>query len=99
MPGLLRAVIDNHVCGQSEGPVPHVGGPAGAPVPPAVTTVLVNGMPIITRGDSAFCVGRPDKVVAGIASVLAGGRPVGDSSAATEHGGRFLTSSTNVKAG
>lgn len=99
MPGVLRAGIDNHVCAQAEGTVPHVGGPAGAPVPPAVMNVLVNGMPIITQGDAAFCVGRPDKVVAGIATVKAGGKFVGDSSAATEHGGRFVTSSSDVTAG
>ena len=99
MPGVLRAGIDNHVCPKAEGAVPHVGGPAGAPVPPAVTTVLVNGTPIITQGDAAFCVGPPDKVVAGIATVKAGGKLVADASAATEHGGRFVTSSTNVKVG
>jgi uncharacterized Zn-binding protein involved in type VI secretion len=99
MPGILRAGIDNHVCTQLEGNVPHVGGPAGAPIPPAVTTVLINGMPIVTQGDAAFCVGRPDKVVAGIASVKAGGKFVADSSAATDHGGQFVTSSTNVKVG
>jgi uncharacterized Zn-binding protein involved in type VI secretion len=92
-------VIDNHVCTQMEGPVPHVGGPAGAPIPPAVMNVLVNGMPTITQGDAAFCVGRPDKVVVGIASVKAGGKLVADSSAATEHGGRFVTSSPDVKVG
>jgi uncharacterized Zn-binding protein involved in type VI secretion len=99
MPGVLRAVIDNHVCTQAEGTVPHVGGPAGAPIPPAVKTVLVNGMPIITQGDAAFCVGQPDKVVAGIVSVKAGGKLVGDSSATTEHGGRFVSSSPDVKVG
>ena len=99
MPGVIRAVVDLRPCVQAEGTVPHVGGPAGLPVSPAALTVLVNGFPVITRGDAAFCVGRPDKVVAGIPTVQAAGRPVGDSSAATEHGTRFVSCSTNVKAG
>jgi uncharacterized Zn-binding protein involved in type VI secretion len=98
MSGMLR-LGDPHLCKMLEGNVPHIGGPAGVPVPPAVTTVFVNGRPAITKGDAAFCVGRPDKVVAGIDSVLIGGRPAADASAATDHGGKFVASSTDVLIG
>jgi uncharacterized Zn-binding protein involved in type VI secretion len=56
------------------------------PTPPAITSVLVNDPPALTVGDAAFCVGPPDKVVQGIASVLFAGKPEADSSAATDHG-------------
>jgi uncharacterized Zn-binding protein involved in type VI secretion len=73
-----------------------VGGPGGVPTPPANLTVLVNGLPILTVGDAAFCVGPPDKIVKGIDSVQIGGKPAADSAAATDHGGRFVVCSTDV---
>jgi uncharacterized Zn-binding protein involved in type VI secretion len=61
--------------------------------------VLVNGLPALTAGDAAFCVGPPDKIVKGIDSVLIGGTPAADSAAATDHGGTFVMCSSDVLMG
>ena len=61
---------DMHVCPKVEpGPVPHVGGPiiSGSP------NVIIGGMPAARVGDAAVCIGPPDKVSAGSATVLING--------------------------
>jgi uncharacterized Zn-binding protein involved in type VI secretion len=68
-------------------PIPHVGGPV---VGPCVPTVLIGKLPAAVVGDSAICVGPPDGLIKGSATVLISGRPavrVGDT---TAHGGTVV---------
>lgn len=96
MPGAVR-IGDMRICKEKEGNIPHVGGPVGPS--PTVSSVTINGLPAAVVGDSAVCVGRPDKIVTGIASIEIEGKPVADSSASTEHGSRFATCSGDVEFG
>jgi uncharacterized Zn-binding protein involved in type VI secretion len=100
MPGALR-MGDFHKClKQNPNGTPHVGGPGGGPVPPAATTVRINGRVALTVGDSAICVSpTPDSIVGGIASVRICGKPAADSTAKTDHGGTFESCSGNVNIG
>ena len=86
MPPAAR-VGDMHVCPmQTPGtpPIPHVGGPIAGP---GVATVLVAKMPASVVGDTATCVGPPDSVVKGSATVMIGGRPAVRMGDPTAHGG------------
>jgi uncharacterized Zn-binding protein involved in type VI secretion len=89
MPPAAR-ITDMHVCPMvTPGlpPIPHVGGPI---VGPGVPTVLIGQLPAAVLGDNAVCVGPPDTIVSGSATVLIAGRPaarVGDRCA---HGGSVV---------
>jgi uncharacterized Zn-binding protein involved in type VI secretion len=48
-------------------PIPHVGGPI---VGPGAPTVLIGKMPAAVLGDMAVCVGPPDSIVKGSATVM-----------------------------
>ena len=63
---LAARVGDMHTCPMVTGVVPHVGGPVlmGSP------TVLIGGMPAARVGDSCACVGPPDTVAKGSATVM-----------------------------
>ena len=86
MPPASR-VTDLHVCPMQTPalpPIPHVGGPI---VGPGAPNVLIGGLPASVVGDTCTCVGPPDVVVKGSATVLITSRPavrIGDS---TAHGG------------
>ena len=77
-------VGDMHTCPLVTGTVPHVGGPI---LGPGVPTVLVSGLPAAVVGTLCSCVGPPDAIVAGSASVLIGGRPAARLGSPTAHGG------------
>ncbi|MES2004839.1 MAG: PAAR domain-containing protein [Bacteroidota bacterium] len=83
-------LTDMHVCPTlSPGlvPIPHVGGPI---VGPGAPTVLIGKLPAAVMGDNAVCVGPPDSIVKGSATVMICGKPavrVGDSCA---HGGSVM---------
>ncbi|MFP4043148.1 MAG: PAAR domain-containing protein [Rhodosalinus sp.] len=69
-------LTDMHVCPMvtpGVPPVPHVGGPV---LPPCVPTVLVMGLPAAPLGNTALCVGPPDALVKGSATVMVMNRPV-----------------------
>jgi uncharacterized Zn-binding protein involved in type VI secretion len=69
------------------GPVPHVGGPI---LPACAPLVLTNNQPQARLTDMATCVGAPDVIAMGAATVLVHGLPaarVGDS---TAHGGAIV---------
>lgn len=83
MPAAAR-IADDHSCPDSTGPVPHVGGPIVGPGEP---TVLIEKMPASVVGDAAVCVGPPDSIVAGSATVIIGGKPAVRMGDTTEHGG------------
>ncbi|WP_066796780.1 PAAR domain-containing protein, partial [Sphingomonas soli] len=72
MPPAAR-VTDFHACPMvtpGVPPVPHVGGPITGPGMP---NVLIGGMPAACLGDICVCVGPPDSIVKGSATVQIGG--------------------------
>ncbi len=77
-------------------PVPHVGGPI---VGPGVPNVLIEKLPASVVGDMATCVGPPDTIVKGSATVMISGRPavrIGDT---TAHGGVVVAGAPTVIVG
>ena len=71
MPPAAR-LADMHVCPMvtpGVPPVPHVGGPI---VGPGVAVVIIGGLVAAVVGDSAVCVGPPDSIVKGSATVGSG---------------------------
>ena len=89
-------LTDMHVCPMFTGPVPHVGGPIAGPGQP---TVLVGMLPASVIGDVAICVGPPDTVVKGSATVLVGGRPVARMGDSCAHGGAIVLGCFTVLVG
>ena len=80
-------LTDMHTCPmQTPGtpPIPHVGGPITGP---GVPNVLIANMPASVVGDMATCVGPPDSIVKGSATVMIGGRPAARMGDTTAHGG------------
>ncbi len=65
-------------------PIPHVGGPITGPGMP---TVLIGNMPASCVGDLCVCVGPPDSIIKGSATVQIGGRPAARMGDSTAHGG------------
>ncbi len=86
MPPAAR-ITDMHVCPMVTGIVPHVGGPIITGMP----TVITGKMPQARVMDKAICVGPPDMIIRGSATVLVGGlmaARIGDN---TVHGGVIVT--------
>ena len=83
MPPAAR-VSDMHVCPMVTGIVPHVGGPI---LPPCCPTVLIGGLPAARVTDMATCVGPPDVIVKGSATVLICKLPAARIGDNTAHGG------------
>lgn len=96
MPPAAR-VTDMHTCPKVEpGPVPHVGGPilpAGAP------TVLIGFMPAARVGDMLVCVGPPDTIVRGSATVFTENRQQARIGDPTIHGGCIVLGCPTVLVG
>ncbi|MBL8986961.1 MAG: PAAR domain-containing protein [Gemmatimonadetes bacterium] len=65
-------------------PVPHVGGPI---LPPGNPKTLIGGLPAARVGDLCTCVGPPDSIVKGSATVMIGGQPAARMGDSTAHGG------------
>lgn len=65
-------------------PVPHVGGPI---VGPGALTVMIGNMPAAVVGDTCICVGPPDTIVSGSATVTICGKPAARQGDPTAHGG------------
>ncbi|MCP4285381.1 MAG: type VI secretion protein [Gammaproteobacteria bacterium] len=89
MPPAAR-MTDMHVCPMvtpALPPVPHVGGPI---VGPCVATVLVCKMPAAVVGDNCVCVGPPDAIVKGSATVMISGKPAARIGDTTAHGGSIV---------
>lgn len=86
MPPAAR-VTDFHACPMvtpGVPPIPHVGGPITGPGMP---NVLIGNMPAACLGDLCVCVGPPDSIVKGSATVQIGGRPAARMGDSTAHGG------------
>lgn len=97
MPSLPAARMgDMHVCPMVTGVVPHVGGPIAAPSAP---TVLVGKVPVAGLGSMATCVGPPDTILKGSATVLAGKKPVARMTDTCSHGGTVVLGCFTVLVG
>lgn len=98
MPPAAR-ISDMHVCPMVTPalvPIPHVGGPITGP---CVPTVLIGSMPAAVVGDLCVCVGPPDSIAMGSATVMIGGKNavrVGD---LTGHGGSIVLGLPTVMIG
>ncbi|MGB0894718.1 MAG: PAAR domain-containing protein [Parashewanella sp.] len=80
---------DMHVCPMQTPaivPIPHVGGPL-LPLP---TTVLIGNLPAATIGQMAVCVGPPDSVIKGSATVLMANMPAARMLDNMAHGGVII---------
>lgn len=87
---------DFHACPATTGPVPHVGGPV-APV--AQATVNINGVPAARVSDGAVCVGPPDTLSTGSATVNIAKQAAARVGSQTAHGGAVLAGSPDVNIG
>ena len=86
MPFAAR-ITDMHTCPMATPglpPIPHVGGPI---LGPCNATVLIGSMPAATVGDMLVCVGPPDTIVKGSATVMICGKPAARMGDSTAHGG------------
>ena len=89
-------LTDMHVCPMVTGVVPHVGGPITGP---CVPTVLIGSLPAAHITDMCVCVGPPDVIIKGSATVLTQSLPavrIGDS---TAHGGAIVAGFPTVLIG
>ena len=77
-------VGDLHACPMFDGPKPHVGGPI---IPPCAPTVMTGGMPQARVTDKCTCVGPPDIIVKGSATVMVSKLPAARMLDNTAHGG------------
>ncbi|MCB0835204.1 MAG: PAAR domain-containing protein [Bacteroidetes bacterium] len=95
MPPAAR-LTDFHECPmQTPGvpPIPHVGGPV---VGPGVPTVLIEKLPAAVLGDMLVCVGPPDTIIKGSATVMIGGKPAARMGDSTAHGGEIVLGAFTV---
>ena len=83
-------IFDLHQCPMQTPaivPIPHVGGPV---LGPGVPNVLIGGFPAACQGDMAVCVGPPDVIIQGSATVKIGGRSAARMGDGTAHGGKIV---------
>jgi uncharacterized Zn-binding protein involved in type VI secretion len=80
-------LLDMHVCPMVTGVVPHVGGPVIA-LP--TSKVLTQFLPQAVLGDKAICVGPPDSIIKGSATVLVGNKPAARMLDNCAHGGMIV---------
>ncbi|KPA13676.1 type VI secretion protein, partial [Candidatus Magnetomorum sp. HK-1] len=79
---------DMHVCPKVEpGPVPHVGGP----ISQGSHNVSICGIAAARVGDMAVCVGPPDKISSGSATVYINQKNAARMGDSCEHGGKIVT--------
>lgn len=90
MPPAAR-ITDMHTCPMQTpalpAPIPHVGGPISGPCAP---TVLIGKMPAAVIGDTCVCVGPPDSIAKGSATVFICGKPAARMGDTTTHGGTIV---------
>lgn len=88
---------DLHDCKMvAPGGVPHVGGPV---IGEGCQTVLIDGKPAATVGDSCTCVGALDKITTGSTGVFFEGRPAARQGDRCAHGGVITGGSGTVVIG
>jgi uncharacterized Zn-binding protein involved in type VI secretion len=76
-----------HVCPMFTGLVPHVGGPI---LPPCSINVLTGSLPQARVTDLAVCVGPPDTIVKGSATVFVNNLMAVRIGDLTAHGGTII---------
>ena len=101
MPGPPAArITDMHVCPMvtmaGPVPIPHIGGPI---LPPGCPTVLIGKLPAAVVGGMAVCIGPPDAIAKGSATVLAGGMPLARVGDNCGHGGSIVLGCFTVLVG
>jgi uncharacterized Zn-binding protein involved in type VI secretion len=87
MPMPAAMLTSMHVCPQVTVIIPHVGGPvisSGAP------TVKYSSLPAVCLGDTAVCVGPPDKVIKGSSTVMVNNKPAARMTDQAAHGGLIV---------
>lgn len=89
-------ITDMHVCPMVTGVVPHVGGPVSGPCAP---TVLIGSLPAARVTDMAVCVGPPDVILKGSATVITMGMPQARIGDQTAHGGVLVVGMPTVLVG
>lgn len=92
-------VSDMHVCPMvtpGVPPIPHVGGPI---LPPCSVNVLTGKLPQARVTDMATCVGPPDIIVKGSATVLVNNLPAARVGDTTAHGGSIVVGCFTVLIG
>lgn len=85
--GMAARVTDMHACPMvtpGNPGIPHVGGPI---IGPGASTVLIGGLPAAVVGDMVLCVGPPDRLAVGSATVMIEGKPIVRTGDETAHGG------------
>ena len=98
MPPAAR-LTDFHTCPEMTPglpPIPHVGGPITGP---GAATVLIGSLLAACVGDMCVCVGPPDTIAAGSATVRIGGRPAARMGDSTAHGGTIAIGLPTVMIG
>lgn len=99
MPPAAR-LTDMHTCPMQTpafpSPIPHGGGPI---VGPCVPTVLIGKLPAAVVTDSCVCVGPPDSIVKGSATVMIGKKPAARIGDTTAHGGSIVMGCPTVLIG
>jgi uncharacterized Zn-binding protein involved in type VI secretion len=98
MPPAAR-VSDMHACPmQTPGlpPIPHVGGPI---LPMCSPNVLIGGLFAARLTDQCLCVGPPDIIVKGSATVLVNSLPAARVGDLTAHGGTIVMGCFTVMIG
>lgn len=96
---LAARITDMHTCPmQTPGlpPIPHVGGPV---IGPGAPTVLVGKLPAAVMGDNCVCVGPPDSIIKGSATVMICGKPAARMGDTTAHGGSIVLGCPTVMIG
>ncbi len=66
---------------------------------PGVPNVLIAGMPAAVLGDMCICVGPPDSIIKGSATVMISGRPAARMGDTTAHGGSIVLGAPTVMIG
>ena len=92
-------ITDMHLCPMvtpGVPPIPHVGGPI---VKPGCPTLLIAMMPSATLTSMCVCVGPPDIVIKGSATVLMGKLPAARLGDSTAHGGTIVLGAPTVLVG
>ena len=89
-------ITDMHVCPMVTGTVPHVGGPIVSPGGP---TVIIGGLPSATATSTCTCVGPPDTILMGSATVLIQKKPAARMGDSTSHGGTIVMGCPTVLIG
>lgn len=84
-----------HSCPAKTGKDPHEGGPTLA----TASNITVAGLPIACVGDKLVCLGPPDTITEGSATVSANGRAIARIGDGTAHGGTILAGNPTVLVG